>query len=190
MDRLIKILAGLIVGLPGVRREALDMVLEMLRSEYENLKGILDYTEEMANRRAHEMRDDAIRRAGEAQRRIGQLEAEVVRLGSLPSIYTWRIMVRRRVLASHKFHCIRALRELTGLGLKEAKEWVEDKAIVANNQAERDWVTLGEGIGPREFGTAIDTLLRATVNTHTSPQPTYPEDVSFDRFERDNISTY
>jgi ribosomal protein L7/L12 len=179
MDKLITILTGLIVGLPGVRRKALDEVVDRLQNEYEYLKGEIDYAWEMSNKRAGEM-DDANRRADGYKTRINELELELTRLGTPPKpMFTWNITVKRSVLKSHKLHSIKALREVTGLGLKEAKEWVE---LRAEGLAD-EWVFLCKGVEVREFGMAIDTLLRASANNPYSPQPTYPHDIQFHRNE-------
>jgi hypothetical protein len=176
MDKLITILTGLIVGLPGARRRALNEIVERLQKEDEYLQGEIAYTWELFSKRGEEM-DDANRRAGDYKTRINELELELARLGSP---LTWRIMVKRSVLKSHKIHSIKALREVTTMRLKEAKEWVE---LQADGQPD-EWVSLGTEIGAREFGMAIDTLLRASANNQTAPVPRYPNDVTFYRNER------
>lgn len=179
MDKLITILTGLIVGLPGARRRALNEIVERLQKEDEYLQGEIAYTWELFHKRGEEM-DDANRRANDYKKRIDELELELVRLGLPPKpSFTWRIMVKRSVLKSHKIHSIKALREVTTMGLKEAKEWVE---LQADGQPD-EWVRLGTEIGAREFGMAIDTLLRASANNQTAPVPTYPNDVTFYRNE-------
>lgn len=175
MDKLITILTGLIVGLPGVRRKALNEMVRRLQEEYEYLKGEIDYVWEMSNKRAEET-DDANRRAGDYKTRINELELELARLGSPPKP-TFCIMVKRSVLKSHKIHSIKALREITAIGLKEAKEWVE---LQAEGPAD-EWVCLDKEAGAREFGMAIDTLLRASTNNQITPTLTYPHDIQFHR---------
>jgi hypothetical protein len=179
MDKLITVLAGLIVGLPGARRKALDEMVKRIQSEYAYLKGDIDYAWEVFGRSERE-KDDANQRAGDYKTRINELELELARRGSPPKpMFTWRLMVKRSVLKSHRIHSIKAVREVTGLGLKEAKEWVE---LQTEGLAD-EWVRLGEEIGAREFGMAIDTLLRDSVNIRNSPQPTYPHNIQFYRHE-------
>jgi hypothetical protein len=195
MDRLITILAGLVLGLRGARRFAFEAALEGLReaavdfrvAEQEN-NSLWDRIDRLETERDSTRKElvEERERADALQRRIDALPIPVLmgRDGG-----NWRLMVRRRLLADYKIYVIKALRTVTQMGLKEAKEWVETRIIglefrtstlaspedIPNSS---DWITLAENANAIDTLLAIDTLFnQARIASHAAP-PTL-DDISF-----------
>lgn len=187
MDKLILVLEGLLLGLRDARRAALGVVVDGLREEAQNLRGATEENERLWSRcdRLEVEKKDEIAHRRRAEEEAGRLILENERLRKrLPEEAawagprkTWRILVRRRVLESHKILVIKALRHVSGLGLKEAKDAVE---AAAAGDPESSYMLASE-VDERGLGLALDTLLReaATYNRPVVRPLAYPYDVEF-----------
>jgi hypothetical protein len=189
MERLLAVLAGLVLGLRGTRRKAFEVLLDGLRREACELRvaaqerdNVLDVLERVQNER-----DSALKGQVEERERADALQhrVEVFNRGC----GDWRLVIRRRLLSSNKLQAIIALRHVTRLGLKEAKEWVEARTIgngfkvstlsdPESVPAGDDWVVLSDKIGTADLMLAIDTLFNCGKRSHNST-PIALDDVLF-----------
>lgn len=188
MERLITLLAGLVVGLRGARREALEEVLDCLRIERVMWKDDLDYAQETVEKRERE-RDSALKDLSEERqeterlkRRIADLQGWNAALLGGGARGKWTLKVRCRILLDFKILSIKAVRIVSELGLKEAKEWVE--AAPALNGAIPDpditWITLSDNVDGQNLARALNTLLNEACSWNSpKPKPTCPQDVMF-----------
>lgn len=199
MDRLITILTGLVLGLRGSRRAAMEAVVDDIRKEFsefeadliaarEDWKDVSDHLTRLEVERNSAMKDleEEKERRLALQRKLDIISSSVPRWADGSS---WRLMVRRKLLSSHKFHTLKALRTVTTMGLKDAKEWVESRIPgpeVHKNVFESqtgggdasDWIILSDEVGAADLLIALDVLFNQTHTNRASPPPTL-DDVSF-----------
>lgn len=196
MDRLITVLAGLVLGLRGARRFAFEAVLEGLREFAENFRTAMRENEDMSDilervqgdlRSALKDMVDEKGRADALQRRIDAISRTPSLMGRDGGV--WCLMVRRRLLSSHKINVIKALRAVTALYLKEAKEWVDARSLGPTFQASTfsdptnaprsdDWIVLSDKVDAVNLLLALDVLLNQARMNQTAYPPTL-NDVSF-----------
>jgi hypothetical protein len=132
------VLRGLIVGLPGARRRALEIVLGNLETELERLGQDFGFKADQI-RRLWEENEEHSTALDAAKVDITRLKLEIESLRSQTG--NWLLEVRKDFLMEQKIRCIHLLRVVTGLDLKDAKDAIE---LIQNHNRDLnfEWVLL------------------------------------------------
>lgn len=138
----VTILRGLVVGLPGARRRALEIVLDDLEVELKNLGQTVGYEMEKTRRLWEENEEHCVKLETKG-REIAELHCRIDELES--QVRTWKVEVRASLLWDKKIQCIKTLRiAKPEMGLLEAKNAIE--GFMEGNGWNDSFVTIARGV--------------------------------------------
>jgi ribosomal protein L7/L12 len=131
MENLLVLLMALVASVSKVNVElgkALEVAVNMMRDKWEDSLDRMErdsqelaiYKVELENKRKD---------YNDLARSKSQVEDDAIRLRELCDGKYWEVKVSCNALISHKLVCIKALREITGLGLLEAKQKIEQQIV-------------------------------------------------------------
>jgi ribosomal protein L7/L12 len=188
MEMLLLVLQTMVLGMRGVRREALLAVVEELKvwkEEMEELQRMLGNAVDREDALSHQVDDlnrrlletqEALEKAQKAEDALGsqvddlnrrlretQEALEKAQKDTWENPATYKLSIRRAVVAGAKIPVIKALRAVTNLGLKEAKGVMDSYCSPIDKEGsptnEESWVVLSSNASHKRVGEALLILV-------------------------------